>query len=184
MQRHHPAIIVLHWTVAALIALAVAAVLLHEAFENREWRKAFVDLHRSLGITVWLAVLARACLRFPLGAHRVNASLPPSWRLAALGGHAVLYVLMLALPVLGWLQTNAASRTVTYFWTFPLPSIVGGDRDLADTLHEWHETLAWLLLGIAAAHAAVALYHHYVRRDGVMTSMLPEAWQKRASTAG
>jgi cytochrome b561 len=57
---------------------------------------------------------------------------------------------------------------------FALPLLVDADPDLADTLESWHVGLAWVLGGLICAHAGAALFHHVVRRDGVLRSMLPE----------
>lgn len=171
--HHHAAVIVSHWLAAAIIALAVVIVLSREIVEDRAVRTLLMELHRSLGITILGLVLARLALRWPLGAHRVNARLPQPLRAGAAAGHGALYVLMLALPVTGWAMTGAENKTLVLFWTLELPNIVQRSRDLADTLQDWHETLAWTLVALAAAHAAAGLYHHFIRRDGVLTSMVP-----------
>jgi cytochrome b561 len=54
-----------------------------------------------------------------------------------------------------------------------LPALIGRDLDLADTLEDWHSALAWTLLALIALHVAAALWHQYIRRDGLLDAMWP-----------
>jgi len=92
---------------------------------------------------------------------------------AALGAHLALYALLLTLPLLGLATSQAHAVHVRLFGLLQLPMLVPADADLADTLSDWHVWLAWALLVLVALHVAAALWHHAVRRDGVLHAMLP-----------
>lgn len=171
--RHHPLTITLHWLTLLLIVGGVGCVLLREAVEDRDARLLLLNLHRNAGLLVMALAALRLISRWPLAAHRVNGHLPKPLRLGSQVGHALLYLGLLAIPLLGWALSGARGQTVELFGLLPLPALMARDRDLAETLEEWHGDLAWLLIGLSTLHALAALWHHYGRRDGVLHSMWP-----------
>jgi cytochrome b561 len=176
---HHPLIIALHWLTLAALLMGVAAILLREVTEGRGLRLELLNLHRSVGILVLLAAGARLTLRQQVGCPAPAHDTP--WmmqRIAALS-HGALYVLLAVLPVLGWALTSARGLHVNLFGLIPLPSLVASDPDFADTLADYHLWASWALLALVTAHAGAALWHHHVRRDHVLVSMLPKRRNKR-----
>ncbi|MFO1424306.1 MAG: cytochrome b [Candidatus Competibacteraceae bacterium] len=174
-SRHHPVVITLHWFTVAAIIIVVAIILIREDIEGRAAKQLLMDWHRSLGLLVLAVMLLRMALRYFLRFGVVDHNLPPVLAILGKGGHAVLYALLLAIPVLGWAQSSARGQTVNLFGLIPLPPLplITRDRDLAETLATWHETAAWLLLAVVLAHGTAALWHHFFRRDTVLHSMLP-----------
>lgn len=171
--RRPRALVFLHWVTLLLIALTVGLAFVREGIEERTLRTLLINLHRSLGLAVGVLALARIVVRLahhPLAPHD-GMSLPA--RIAAEAAHLGLYVLLLALPAIGWALSSAHGAPVSFFGLFTLPSLVGRSEDLGDDLAEYHEDAAWLLLGLIAVHALAALWHHYVRRDEVLRAMLP-----------
>ena len=98
----------------------------------------------------------------------------PGWQQqAAVWGHRMLYLLMLLIPLSGWLMSSAKGFSVVYFGVLPLPDLVGRNADLADLFKNAHALLNQLLLLVLAGHIGAALKHHYLERDDVLTRMLP-----------
>ena len=87
-------------------------------------------------------------------------------------GHLVLYALMLAVPLIGLAVIFLRGRGID-FGMFTIPSPLAANRPSARLAKELHELLAWGLMLLAAGHAAVAVWHHKVRRDGVLLRMMP-----------
>jgi cytochrome b561 len=164
--------IALHWLTLLLIATG---------FSLGRW---MVDLpiapqtlrvyayHKWIGITVFLLTLVRLTWRL---AHPVPppAGLPTWQRRAAAVSHALLYVLMLAIPVSGWLFSSASGVQVVYLGLVALPNLVAKDHALATILKSVHFTLNFTLLALVLVHAGAALRHHFVDRDRVLVRMLP-----------
>jgi len=75
--------------------------------------------------------------------------------------------------VFGWLHSSAAGFSVVWFGVLPLPDLVGKDKALAEVFKELHEGSVNLLVTLVVLHAVAALYHHHIRRDGVLIRMLP-----------
>lgn len=183
-ERHPIPVIVLHWATALIGLTVVVLALMHEFADGKLVRAVLLDGHRAFGVLVLALTLARLFFRvrhhpLPLA---VSASL--LHRIAIGTMHLALYGLLLAVPLLGWALTNAQGHTVSLFGLLRLPAVVEGDPDLADELGEIHEWAAWLLIGAVALHAAAALWHHFIRRDPVLLSMLPRGRGMQSADIG
>lgn len=159
---------VLHWITAILVLAAIAAVVSHDWFDGDGLRRGLMSFHRQAGITV----LALTLLRLPMRA----AARAPAYRTSrtvravAKCTHALAYLLLLALPLLGWAFTNVRGKPVAVLG-LRLPHIVARNRDLAEQLQSLHGTLGWTLLVLIGLHVLAALWHHYIARDDVLRSM-------------
>lgn len=171
--RHRPLTIVLHWLSLLLIVGGVACVLAREGVEDRGLRLLLLELHRNAGLLVLALAALRLLTRLRPGHARPEHGLPTVLRRLAKASHGLLYLGLLATPLLGWALSSARGQLPQLFGLLPLPALVARDRDLAETLAECHEALAWLLIVLIGLHAAAALWHHHVRKDDVLRSMLP-----------
>ncbi|MDC6663042.1 cytochrome b/b6 domain-containing protein, partial [Leclercia adecarboxylata] len=93
--------------------------------------------------------------------------------LPAKAAHGMLYALLIAIPTVGVLPQFARGEALPVVGLFDIASPWVGDRALARSLKEVHETLANLLMILAGFHAAAALFHHYRLRDATLARMLP-----------
>jgi cytochrome b561 len=161
----------LHWTMFALIAVQVVGGLAIEWFPRASDGRVFMlSTHTTLGIVAFLLVLARIARRL------AERGLPPEgplWqRRLASAAHGPLYALMVAVPLVGYLLADARGRGIPFFG-LDMPEWIATDRNLAHTLEDVHSTLAWVLVGVVALHAAAALWHHFVLKDDTLRRMLP-----------
>jgi cytochrome b561 len=100
----------------------------------------------------------------------------PRWqRAAARTSHALLYLMLLVQPLIGFLQSNAANFPVVVWSVVPLPALIGSDEALGETLVDVHGWNSRLLLLLILVHVAAALRHHFVLKDDVLRRMLPAA---------
>lgn len=173
----------LHWTVAALvfaqIALGVRIALL-DMYDPADvaWYKAWVPLHKSLGLTVLLLMLVRLVVRAS-GTSPVLPTTTPRWqsRLARCV-HMSLYVLLIAQPVLGYLQSAAYGAATRFYGLFVVPNVLPAAwmRPQSDTLRvaaqDAHTVVAGLIIVLILMHVAGALKHQFVDRDGVLPRMI------------
>lgn len=161
----------LHWTMFALIAVQiVGGFFLEDLPKGSALRGLAFDGHETLGIVAILLVLARVFWKL---SHPGPDPEGAAWqRTLAKAGHAALYVLMIAVPVVGYAMVDAKGYDVAFFgWSGP--DFLAKDADLAKTLNRLHERLAWALTGLVALHVAAAFWHHFGLRDGTMRRMLP-----------
>ena len=174
----HPAVIRgLHWATLAALVATFAAILLREGVESKDLRMWTMNLHRYLGLAVWALTCLRLIVRSRLPLADTQALAPLWQRWAASATHGLMYLFLLGLPLLGLALANAGGHSLVLPLVGALPAWPAKDLDLADTLQEWHGLAAWSLLALAGAHAAVALWHHHVVRDGVLLAMLPRLAQ-------
>ena len=93
-------------------------------------------------------------------------------RRISLAAHHLLYVLMVLIPIFGIVAFVWHGRAFDY-GVVQLDFGVASNREVFHSAQEVHQLLAYCLFGLAALHAAAALYHHFIRRDGVLLRMLP-----------
>jgi cytochrome b561 len=169
-DRYSGVSIALHWLMAAVIVIAFALALGTDAFP-RDWKPVVVEVHKALG----LAVLGLLALRFAwrlMNPPPPLAEVTPLVQRASQLGHLGLYVLMVAVPVIGIVYTFWRGQPL-HLGLFDVASPFAADRPTARQYREIHEFAAYALIGLAGLHAAAALWHHYIRRDGVLRRMLP-----------
>ncbi len=168
--RYHPVAIVLHWTVALLLTLAVALGWYMMSVEHEPGAGWYFDTHKSLGIVIALLVVMRISWRLT---HR-PAALPrhvPGWqaRLAKVTQIA-LYVVIAALPTAGYLGASHTKDGVALLG-LQTPRWAVANHDTAEWFFSIHSVLVWVLVGLVTLHVIGALKHLLVDRDGVFARM-------------
>lgn len=172
-NRYSTISIGLHWLMFLLIAAVYACIELRELYpKGSEPRDALKMWHFMLGLSVFLLVWLRLVLRL---LQPTPAIVPPpgDWQqhLAKLM-HVLLYALMIAMPLAGWMILSAEGKPVP-FYGLELPPLIGPNEATGEWIEEIHETagkVGYFLIGL---HALAALVHHYVLRDNTLTRMLP-----------
>lgn len=161
----------LHWLTALLVITQFALALLWDGF-GRPAHRTMVMLHMSFGIILTVLIAARVVWRL-MPSHQLP-SLEAGWvGRAAKGVHYLLYVLLAAEAVLGFLTRWWEGRAMSFFGLL-IPGPFGeGNRPTHEMLMEWHEKIGWAIIIVALGHAAAALYHHFVLKDRVLRRMLP-----------
>ncbi|SEM68246.1 cytochrome b561 [Pseudomonas sp. ok272] len=161
----------LHWLMALMIIamLFIGVGMVASVSERHAW---LIHLHKPLGIAILLLVMVRLFVRFSSRQPPLPVDLPGWQVLAAKASHVLLYALMLTLPLLGWAMISAAGDPVMLGSALQLPSIVPANAALFAFLRKAHGYLAYLLFLTVLLHLAAALFHGWVRRDGVLQSML------------
>jgi cytochrome b561 len=164
----------LHWLVALLILanLALGLVMVDLPGITPTKLRAF-NWHKWIGVTAFALVALRLAWRAFHRAPALPDTLPAWQRRAARASHVVLYLLMFALPLSGYLYSLAAGYPVVWFGVLPLPVVIGPNPTLKPWLVGLHHVLGWAMMGALALHIAAALKHHLVDRDDVLARMLP-----------
>jgi cytochrome b561 len=174
-DRWSPVSQLLHWATLALIVWLAWRGLTMVDMPNTPAKINAYALHKSLGLTLLALVVVRLAWRLLARAPRPVTG-TPAWqeRIASLT-HVGLYVLLLAMPLSGWLFNSASGYPLQWFKQFNLPAIAGRDTALAELAVNVHRWGFWLLVLLVALHAGAALYHHFVQRDATLLRMLPRA---------
>lgn len=161
----------LHWIMAICI-LAMLFIGVGMVSTIRPDYLTLVSLHKPLGVVILVLALLRLVVRLLRGAPPLPQSMPQPMKLAAHLSHLAFYLLMIALPVLGWAMLSAADYPVVVAG-IRLPQVAPHSNDLHSLLWNAHRFLALCFFALILIHAAAALFHAMVRRDGVFQSMAP-----------
>jgi cytochrome b561 len=176
--RYTATAIALHWLMAVLIFGMFGVGLYMSGLPLSPTKLQIYSWHKWAGVTAFLLVFLRLAWRVTHRPPPLPAALPHWQQLAAHGGHALLYVLMVAIPLSGWLMSSAKGFQTVYFGMLPIPDLLAKDKELGDTLKEVHEALNFLMMAIVAGHVGVALKHHFIDRDDILTRMSPHHSRK------
>jgi cytochrome b561 len=171
----------MHWLTAGLMLLVFGLAFSIDLATSRSAHVALLQLHRSIGLTVWLLTLARLAWRQTAKYPDWPSNMSELTRALAKTTEYSLYTLLLLQPILGLLQTNAHGDRIQLFFVGPLPALVAKNRQLAEQLLIAHKIVGFSLLALIALHISAALFHHCVRRDDILTAMLPAAARWRSS---
>ncbi len=154
----------LHWATAALVLIAfpLGWLMVNTPLSQLLAKFLLYQVHKTIGLIVLILVCARLLLRAGRNRPAWDADLP-AWQLRAANWmHALLYVLLLLTPVLGYLTASAApARVPTLFLgVIPVPHLLGPDREWFAWLRQLHRGAAIALVALACAHAAAAIHNH------------------------
>jgi cytochrome b561 len=191
MQPYHPRMLrndaeswgapakLLHWAMAGLILAQVVLGILAVTWRLSPTKLNLYFWHKSTGMLLLALLALRVLWRLANRAPTLPAALPDWERAAAHASHALLYALMAALPLSGWIVNAAANIPLRIFGLVPLPAIVAPDQALADIAVWVHRGLLVLLALVLVAHIGAALRHHFVKRNTVLMRMLPGTGSRR-----
>lgn len=177
IDRWGPVSQLLHWTIVLLVVVMAIVGLSLDSLPRSPKYFWVYDLHKSTGLTVLALAVIRLGWRLHAGAPPPLPGIPTWQRRTAGATHALLYLLLFAMPLSGWLYDSASGlRPLRWFGLFQVPKLAAPDEALADSAIAAHQLLFWLLLALVTLHAAAAVYHHVFRGDATLARMLPRGW--------
>jgi len=167
----------LHWVVAALVALQLLVGLtigntLDIPGPHPGLARLFA-IHGGTGTLIFVLMAWRWSLRQARGVPPPPPGTPEDTTLLAHANHRAFYVVLLIMPVIGWFAVGAAGHNLSFFGIFAIPAPIGADPDAARFFGRLHAATAVVLVAAIAAHLASVVYHTYVRRDSLLRRMLP-----------
>jgi len=171
VARYSTPAIVLHWLVALLIFAAFPlGVYMHELPLSPGKLKLY-SYHKWIGITVLLLVAIRLSWRLTHTPPPLPESVAAWQRRASAAVHGLLYLLMIVIPLSGWMMSSAKGFPVVWFGVLPLPDLVGKDKALGELLAGVHQALNFSLLTLVILHVGAALQHHFIERQPFLQRM-------------
>lgn len=160
---------ILHWLMAVMV-IAMLFIGIGMVSSLADYHR-LVSIHKPLGIAILVLVAIRLVNRLINPPPPLPQAMPPLMRIAAYGSRALLYVLMFAVPLVGWGMLSAAGYPIVLCGALQLPAILPQGDMLYAALRTTHTLLALLLFATFLLHLAAALMHALVFRDGVFESM-------------
>ncbi|HEY2022336.1 cytochrome b [Paraburkholderia sp.] len=166
--------IAFHWLIALLIVCGFAlGWVMTDIPGFTPTKLRYFSWHKWIGVTVFALAVMRILWRATHAAPPMPRRMPLWQRGAAHLVHLLLYVLMIAIPVSGYLYSSAANVPVVYLGLIPLPRIIAPDPQLKEVLKNLHIALNYTLLVLVALHVLAAIKHQLIDRDGLLSRMLP-----------
>ena len=169
--RYGAGAVTFHWTVAALIVFLGGLGLLFDDIP-RGARPFWINVHVCVGLIYFALVIARVLWRTTHKAPDLRPDIGEFSRRTSFAVHHLLYVLMLLIPVVGVVARVWHGRGFDY-GVFQLDFGAASDPAVFHLAEKIHQLLAYALFALAGLHAAGALYHQFVRRDGILLRMMP-----------
>jgi len=162
-----------HWIIAGLIVTQFTLAWMAEDLPLGMHKLALLARHKSFGMTVLMLAVLRLLWRLFNRPPELPAGMSKTERILAKGTHVLFYILLFAMPLTGWLMSSAKNYSVSWFGRFTWPDLIGKNEQAFELLKTTHQTLSWLLFGIAILHILAALKHHFWNKDDVLRRMLP-----------
>ena len=163
----------LHWLMAALLVGLVSLGLYMHELPLSPRKLQLYSWHKWVGVTVFFLLLVRIGWRITHQPPALPEQMSKLQRITSHVGHTALYLLMIAIPISGWLMSSAKGFQTVWFGVLPIPDLLPKNKELGDLLLELHESLNLLLIALLLAHIAAALKHHFIDKDDVLSRMLP-----------
>lgn len=166
--------ITLHWLVAVVVVgMFILGVWMTDLSYYDDWYKRGPDLHRSIGIMLFFVLMLRIYWRITNITPDDEPGTAALQKRIAHNVHIILYFILLAMMVSGYLISTADGRAIDVFGLFQVPAIPPlGIENLEDKAGDVHWYLALMLAGLTALHAMAALKHHFIDRDRTLAKML------------
>ncbi|WP_411342059.1 cytochrome b [Sphingopyxis sp. J-6] len=170
--RYTKVAIWLHWVIGLSVIANIGLAMLTEDMP-RETHRAAMATHKALGIAVLFLTIVLILWRLGHKPPPYPAAMPAWQRPVSKIVHLLFYLLLILLPLSGWVWMSAADRPVDFFGLFTVPSIAAPSEALADTLHDRHELLGLTMLALVTLHILAALKHQFVDRTRLIGRMNP-----------
>ncbi len=163
---------IFHWTIAALLIVQYLIGWLMPDIHRGMQPGAAMTFHVSSGMLILMLIVLRFLWRLT---HPVapESSLPDWQRVSSELVHWMLYVMVLATTITGWLFASFRGWSLSFFYLFPLPMLASDNAAAGKAIDGLHQAAEWLLLALIAIHVAAALAHIFIYRDRIMQRMLP-----------
>lgn len=173
-EAYDPVAKTLHWLMAfaILFLIGFGLYMVGQPASMRTYR--LFDFHKAVGMSLMVLAILRLAWRLYRPAPPMLTDGAKPWEIRmAHGVHIALYVLMITIPIVGWIGASASGLPMSFFGLAPIPALVEADprlQEIALSLHGW---LNWLLIAAIALHIAGALKRHFIMRDATLRRMLP-----------
>ena len=180
----------LHWLIALLIFVLFPLGWIMDDLTGVQKFQAY-NMHKSLGLTVLALMILRLVWRFFNAVPELPAGVPARQKMAAHALQHAFYAVVFLITLAGWALISTSDKPSMLFnQQLPIPKLpwlsdlAGADRKFYHgVFEEVHGALGWVLLGLLVLHAAAALYHGFVLKDGILASMTRKAGKGSAISA-
>ncbi|MEQ8825969.1 MAG: cytochrome b [Filomicrobium sp.] len=182
IEVYSPTARAFHWIVVALLAIQfpIGFYMVYRGSDLNIWDSVTNNLysgHKLLGVIILAIVILRFAYRMMAGAPSPEPTLEPWQRVVSEITHWAIYVLLFAVPILGYIGVSMFPA-LNIFGAFNLPALTGPDKAMSKEVFALHAWGAFILGGLIVMHIGAAMQHNLIRKDNVLGRMLPSALRK------
>jgi len=163
----------LHWAIAAFLLIQIPLAWYMTDLPMGTDKFAKYALHKSFGMVLFSLAVARLIWAIISKRPQLPPDTKPYEKILAKATQGLLYLIVIAMPISGWVMSSAANVPVTVFGLIPLPGLVEPNEQLMESMGNVHEIQSIALLCLVTLHFLAGLKHHFIDRDNVLHSMLP-----------
>ena len=163
----------LHWLIAFMVIGLLGVGLYMTDMRVSPQKIKLYMTHKSVGLTVLMLMLLRVAYRLKNPPPELPEGIPGWQKAASHISHGLLYLLLLAMPISGWLMNGASGFPMKYFGLVRVPDLLVRNQESLALFKAAHFYIAWTLVAVIAVHVLAALKHHFIDRDNVLRRMLP-----------
>jgi cytochrome b561 len=169
----------LHWLIAALLVAQFTVAWTMPHIGRNTVPETLINLHFSLGVLIIALIFVRLAWRMTHAEPPALDGIAPWQHRSARAIHGLLYALLIALPLLGWINASWRGFDVSVFGLFNMPRLVATRAPAwgwTGDVHVWVSEYG--LLTLVGLHVLAALYHQFMRKEAVLARMLPAGWMR------
>jgi cytochrome b561 len=174
-DHYPPTSKLLHWLIAACVLIIIPVAIAMDRVGEGPAQDALYNLHKSLGVLIFVLMVLRLINRVVTGAPAPDQAIERWQKAASSAVHGLLYVLLVAMPIGGYVANSAYGASTPFFGLFELPPIIGKNEALSERMFAVHTFAGWAVGVLALMHIGAALQHHFIHHDNVLRRMLPRA---------
>lgn len=161
-----------HWIISfSIFGLIFVGFTMADMMPSTEKYELY-GMHKAFGTVIFMLIILRLIWKFSDKAVQPPRNLPKILAFLAKSGHFLLYMFMLSMPISGILMSYFAGYNVPVFGLFTIPAAASNSAQLAGIFHDIHTIGVLAFIAVIVLHILAALYHHFIRRDGVFMRMI------------
>jgi cytochrome b561 len=174
----------LHWLIAvAVLTMLALGFLMTSEYVDGHLRSTLLQWHKSLGTSIFLLALVRLGWRLKHPPPALPSYLPQWEKFAAHFSHILLYVLIIVMPLTGWIIISTFPHPSLFFGLFPIPNLpvlsdLPNKKEIREIVVSVHGTLAWSIFLLILVHIGAALKHHFISRNDILMRMAPRSLER------
>jgi len=163
----------LHWIIVVFVSIQFVVGSIAADLPLGMQRLILLSRHKSIGMTIFILMILRLLWRLSNQVPLLPAEMSSHEQRLARLIHWLFYILLLCIPVAGWINSSASNLTVSWFGIFNWPDLVEPDKYIATIAKGTHKILVWTLLAIISLHTMAALRHHFILKNNILIRMIP-----------
>lgn len=175
MKKYSLSMRIMHWLVSVMLLtlIAVGAFMVDLDPETVDYKYKLYGLHKSFGLLALLFIFTRIVIRIRSKIPTPSSKIPKLQQKAAVVGHYVLYLLMLIIPISGYVMSATfAKSNGVFFFDFKLPDLLDKNEAFFAIARNLHGSFPYILLVVLGGHISATIWHYYRHKENILKRII------------